>query len=241
MSGTPNDPLRLQDLATEEATAAVSSREPTPGTSRDKGKSKKPSFRQQAAALSNTINDVLAEAVLVENDFPVDSEPETDGDSSSDSESENEDEPPRRKSIVIDPRRIIVEKAVQAGSRRLGDEQAEYVRRQLSIHQPDDVIQSVALEPAPVPINIQASPKLDDYFRDLLAEQSMGHARGTDTNLMKMQDNVRNILGPLTVVWAGLETENPNIAKMREAAEQSVILVGKAVMSYRHAPIQANR
>ena len=43
-----------------------------------------------------------------------------------------------------------------------------------------------------------------------------------------MQDNVRNILGPLTAAWTGLEAEKPDIEKMRQYTEKAIILVGKS-------------
>ena len=63
----------------------------------------------------------------------------------------------------------------------------------------------------------------------------MDGTRGIDTTLMRMQDNVRNILGPLTAAWTGLEQDQPTIEKMREhnenmrqQTEKAIILVGKA-------------
>ena len=225
MSGTPIDPLRLEDVPNEEASReAEAPLEATPCASKSgkERKKKKSSLSERADALSSTIQDVLAEAKQTYSEYSDTI------DSSSDSDLDSEDENPRQHAIAIDPRRIDLLKVDQKGIFRLSDEKAEYIRRQLSTHLPDDVVKRLVLETAPVPANVQSTPQLDEYFKDLLREQNMGHARGMDATLQKMQENVRNILGPLTAVWADLELPTPDsitIEKMRDSAEMAVILV----------------
>ena len=226
--GSTADPLDLEvsaaidRLAKGEATSARAREAMAAGGAKAR---KKKSHRSDTdgAALSTPATENVEHADM--SDFSdTDSEPGTDWES----DFSDGDADPKHKRVALDPKRIVLHEIDQRGAFTLPAEHAEYIRQQLSIEQPDDIVQRIVLEKLPVPENVQQPPRLDEYFRDLLAQQSMGHVRGTDTTLHRMQDNVRNILGPLTAAWTGLEAEKPDIEKMRQYTEKAIILVRKS-------------
>ena len=243
--GSPKDPLDLERLAAEERLASTPVGSRTLAESHGKGKKKRTpaAYEEPAAHEDRPTATAYEEAATLVSSWYTAGTPgqenqsgESDDESDVDTDSGSEDEAaPKRKRVSLDPKRIILHDIDKRVAFTLPLEQAEYIRQQLSIEQPDDIVQRIVLEKSPVPENIQQPPRLDDYFRDLLAEQGMGHARGIDTTLMRMQDNIRNILGPLTAAWSGLEEDHTTVEKMRlhnekmrQQTEKAVILVGKA-------------
>ena len=191
---SPKDPLDLERLVAEARLASTPVGSQTLSEDRGKGKKKKNlTAYAEAAALSG-----VPMHELLDTNAGISEYSDIDLDLGTDTEIDSEDEAdPGRKRVALDPKRIVISEIDQQGAFTLPLEQAEYIRQQLSFEQPDDIVQRILLEKSPVPENVQQPPRLDDYFRDLLAEQGMGHSRGIDTTLMRMQDNVRNILGPL--------------------------------------------
>ena len=84
-------------------------------------------------------------------------------------------------------------------------EKAEYIRQEMLTPKSDAEVKLLILEDTPVPDNVPRAPILDDYFGDALTSANMGHAKAKDVTLQRMQNNIRNILGPLTAVWTSLD------------------------------------
>ena len=226
--GSTVDPLDLEvnaaidRLAKGEATSALA-REAMAAVGAKVRNKKSHRGDTDGAALSTPANEILDHGYM--SDF---SDTDSEGGTDWESNGSDGDVDPKHKRVALNPKRIVLHEIDQRGAFTLPAEHAEYIRQQLSIEQQDDIVQRIVLEKLPVPENVQQPPRLDDYFRDLLSQQGMGHIRGTDTTLQRMQDNVRNILGPLTAAWTGLEAEKPDIENMRQHTEKAIILVGKS-------------
>ena len=234
MSGTPTDPLGLEAVSQESPALAADTAEPEPS-----GSGKLPSIRRWKAALHHKIQSMLAEYDSAHGPHNSDesddeegtgSESDASGDQTDDDMPE-EKAPRKRKSIQLAPGRVSLQQLESAEAFRLDREKAEYVRQQMCLYQPDDGVQRLVIEKAKVPENVPNPPKLDDYFAEALAVAKYGHVKAHDSSLQRMQENVRNILGPLIAIWTSIDaTGDAPVPKeaLRVSAERAILLTGKA-------------
>ena len=72
-------------------------------------------------------------------------------------------------------------------------------------HISDQEIKETMLENNPVPSNFLSRQQIDDYLLEILSEAGKKDEIFSDRSLMKTQENLANIMGPLGCLWAYLD------------------------------------
>ena len=70
---------------------------------------------------------------------------------------------------------------------------------------PDKELKDSILTENPVPKNFMKVPSLDVFIRDTMKEERRNHELTLDSILENVQDKTRDVLGPLSRVWAYLQ------------------------------------
>ena len=97
----------------------------------------------------------------------------------------------------------------------------------------DQEVKESILENNPVPRNFLFRQKLDDYLLEILSEAGKKDEIFSDRSLMKEQENLTNIMGPLGRLWVHLDhlkKDNEGVIdliKLLELVKQYAILVGQ--------------
>ena len=97
----------------------------------------------------------------------------------------------------------------------------------------DQEVKESMLENNPVPRNFLFRQKLDDYLLEILSEAGKKDEIFSDRSLMKEQENLTNIMGPLGRLWVHLDhlkKDNEGVIdliKLLELVKQCAILVGQ--------------
>ena len=100
-------------------------------------------------------------------------------------------------------------------------------------HISDQEIKESILENNPVPSNFLYRQKLDDFLLKILLEAGKKEEIFSDRSLVKAQENLTNIMGPLGRHWAHLDHLKKgnegviDLTMLLELVEQCVILVGQ--------------
>ena len=150
--------------------------------------------------------------------------------SSSEDEKSREDRKRKRKSIHFDPAPI------KTKSWSLPKSMAKYVSKNSREFISDKNLIETIMDENPVPSNIPAIPTLDDYLSAMLEEKRKYFEITRERSLTRIQNKVRNILGPLSRVWEAITSfstsDNPDTvfdaAEVRSALDKTVVLVGQA-------------
>ena len=93
-------------------------------------------------------------------------------------------------------------------------------------------IKESILKNNPVPSNLLSRQKLDNYLLEILSETGKKDEIFSDRSLMKGQEDLTNLMGPLGCLWAHLDhlkKDNEGVIDLNmllELVEQCVILVG---------------
>ena len=97
----------------------------------------------------------------------------------------------------------------------------------------DQELKESILENNPVPRNFLFRQKLDDYLLEILSEAGKKDEIFSDRSLMKEQENLTNIMGPLGRLWVHLDhlkKDNEGVSdliKLLELVKQYAILAGQ--------------
>ena len=92
---------------------------------------------------------------------------------------------------------------------KLTEDQAKYVNKFARTYTQGKVIQDSIMESLPVPANVAQVAELDEYIHSSLEEKNNGSTVITvDDELKKIQQNIRNIFGPIGRLWHQVEEIN---------------------------------
>ena len=97
----------------------------------------------------------------------------------------------------------------------------------------DQEVKESILENNPVPRNFLFRQKLDDYLLEILSVARKKNEIFSDRSLMKGQENLANIMGPLGRLWVHLDhlkKDNEGVSdliKLLELVKQYAILAGQ--------------
>ena len=86
----------------------------------------------------------------------------------------------------------------------------------------------------PVPENIQKVPRLDNFIEQMWQKDSKKFLTENDHDVARIQERIRDVMGPLSKVWLTLEEVKKdvnyqvNIEEMAELTQQSVLLLAQA-------------
>ena len=158
----------------------------------------------------------------------------SDDSSSESSQSDKEDSfsssPPPMKRFTITPKS-------EENNWKLPSTMAEYANKQFRCYISEKDIEESLLSKHPVPSNIQKVGKLDDFMKSILASQTV--CLSSDAMMEKIQTRIRQIMGPLSRLWNGLEDVrssksdcvNVPIDEFVNLVEQTTFLVGQVSTS----------
>ena len=97
----------------------------------------------------------------------------------------------------------------------------------------DQELKESILENNPVPRNFLFRQKLDDYLLEILSVARKKNEIFSDRSMMKGQENLTNIMGPLGRLWVHLDhlkKDNEGVSdliKLLELVKQYAILAGQ--------------
>ena len=128
------------------------------------------------------------------------------------------------------------------------EELSSYITKAVSVYISDKTLKESILEENPVPGNVNKIKKLDSFLKELLEERGRKFCVKSDTNLMNIQEKLRNVFGPLSKIWMTVEEEKEAVfqnasedPEMRDSVEnvkwsctlieQIVTLLGQAINS----------
>ena len=117
-----------------------------------------------------------------------------------DSESENSDQE------YEDFKRFRVMSKDEKFQWNLPDNLAKYANEQFSLYTPEKVLQESIMNKNPIPRNVHPPKKMDDFMRELLLEKRNHFEITSDTNLVKLQQRLLDVMGPLSKIWATVES-----------------------------------
>ena len=88
----------------------------------------------------------------------------------------------------------------------LPDNLAKYANEQFSLYTPEKVLQESIMNKNPIPRNVHPPKKMDDFMRELLLEKRNHFEITSDTNLVKLQQRLLDVMGPLRKIWTTVES-----------------------------------
>ena len=122
----------------------------------------------------------------------------------------------------------------------LPDNMSDYVNKNFNVFIPEkDLVEAVAENP--VPSNLQAAKKLDEYLVEVLKEKNMNSPLAQDNIFEKIQKKCLTPMGPLSRLWFTLEearnkegeTVDLALDDLVQLIEQSILLMGNPSTLYR--------
>ena len=142
-------------------------------------------------------------------------------------EGEKDDEPPQKR------QRFELGTENQDFDWELPSSLVDYLHKYIKCHVSDKDVKEKVLIESPVPTNIKPAPELDAYIKNLLQSNSKHLTLKQDKTLKSLHDKVRNIFGPMSKLWAVIDSErdqNPNddlLEDMGTWFEQTVLLTSQ--------------
>ena len=117
---------------------------------------------------------------------------------------------------------------------------ADYANLPFKNHIPDKDINEKIFTENPVPSNLQEVLALDDFVKTLLVSQTV---ITTDHQMEKFQEEILQVMGPLSRLWKGLEDVQNESSEAVEVPvdtfatliEQTTLLLGQASLSVSYA------
>ena len=117
---------------------------------------------------------------------------------------------------------------------------ADYANLPFKNHIPDKDINEKIFTENPVPSNLQVVLALDDFVKTLLVSQTV---ITTDHQMEKFQEEILQVMGPLSRLWKGLEDVQNESSEAVEVPvdtfatliEQTTLLLGQASLSVSYA------
>ena len=83
---------------------------------------------------------------------------------------------------------------------------AKYTNDHFNKFIPEKDLQESILVENPVPLNLHPPRKMDEFMRDLIFEKRAGSIEvAADSNLVKLQQKLLDVMGPLSKVWTIVE------------------------------------
>ena len=88
----------------------------------------------------------------------------------------------------------------------------------------------------PIPRNVHPPKQMDDFMRELLLEKRNHFEIVSDTNLVKLQQRLLDVMGPLSKIWTTVESAKNSQDEHAEVSlgdilrylDQTVVLLGQA-------------
>ena len=117
---------------------------------------------------------------------------------------------------------------------------ADYANLPFKNHIPDKDINEKIFTENPVPSNLQVVLALDDFVKTLLVSQTV---ITTDHQMEKFQEEILQVMGPLSRLWKGLEDVQNESSEAVEVPvdtfatliEQTTLLLGQSSLSILYA------
>ena len=118
----------------------------------------------------------------------------------------------------------------------LPDNLAKYANEQFSLYTPEKVLQESIMNKNPIQRNVHPPKNMDDFMRDLLLEKKNHFEITSDTNLVKLQQRLLDVMGPLSKIWATVESAKNSqdeqvevsLGDMLRYLDQTAVLLGQA-------------
>ena len=116
----------------------------------------------------------------------------------------------------------------------------EYARKYFVTYVKEKDLRDTTLIPNPVPENFLETPSLDPYYQELMEERRRRLDISQDNIYKKIQERVRNTMGPLCKLWFRIEEsiKDPGIdldlEELAQYIEQTVLLNGQAFNAISH-------
>ena len=113
---------------------------------------------------------------------------------------------------------------------------AKYANEHFECYIKEADLKAAILQLSPVPDNIDPVRKLDEFIKDILKEKRHQRELDMDNVLEKIQNRTRNVLGPLSRIWALVDEASSSkkhkvelsLSEIKTYLEQSVVLLGNS-------------
>ena len=92
----------------------------------------------------------------------------------------------------------------------------------------------------PISRNVHPPKKMNDFMRELLLEKRNHFEITSDTNLVKLQQRLLDVMGPLSKIWTTVESAKNSqdehaevsLGDMLRYLDQTVVLLGQAYNNF---------
>ena len=116
----------------------------------------------------------------------------------------------------------------------LPDNFPKYANEQFTLYTPEKVLQESNMNKNPIPRNVYPPKKMDDFIRELLLEKRNHFEITSDANLVKLQQRLLDVMGPLSKIWATVESAKNSQDEQVEVSlgdelrylDHTVVLIG---------------
>ena len=89
----------------------------------------------------------------------------------------------------------------------------------MSIHVPENDIREKILPKNPIPRNVKACQRLDEYIKELLLENKESSTLYHEKMFQEIQEKIVPVMAPLTTFWCFMEEERELISSYDEATD----------------------
>ena len=122
----------------------------------------------------------------------------------------------------------------------LPDNLAKYANDQFSLYTPEKVLQVSIMNKNPIPRNVHPPKKMDDFMKELLLEKRNHFEIMSDTNLVKLQQKLLDVIGPLSKIWTTAESAKTSqdeqvvvsLGDMLRYLDQTVVLLARPTIIF---------
>ena len=158
--------------------------------------------------------------------------------SSSDSSDSDDSSSPKRKGKKFDLFEVKTQK--DKNKWELPQELAHFYNKNSRAFINEKDLDELVKEEYPVPNNIRDIPKMDDFITSMWETTNKGYMPDKDKDFERIQNRIRDVMGPLGSVWntietyrssleAGVENTEPmDIDTMADSLQKSVMLLSQA-------------
>ena len=92
----------------------------------------------------------------------------------------------------------------------------------------------------PIPRNVHPPKKMDDFMKELLLEKRNHFEIMSDTNLVKLQQKLLDVIGPLSKIWTTAESAKTSqdeqvvvsLGDMLRYLDQTVVLLARPTIIF---------
>ena len=120
---------------------------------------------------------------------------------------------------------------------KVPDEMAKYAKKCFEKYVSDKELKDSITLNSPVPTNLPKAKNMDDFFTELLEDQTKKKEIALDDTFKKLQSKILTVIGPFSKVWYTIEesldggSRKFDVEKMSQYIDQTILLIGQVFNS----------